>query len=342
MGSLPENFTQITCEQCLQGAGLGFEFTMAFQPIVDLVKGEVFAYEALARGMNGEPAGTVLAQVTNENLYRFDQAARIKAIQLAAELGVQSRLSINFMPNAVYEPKTCIFATLEAAKRYDFPTRNLIFEVTETERVRDVGHLISIVQAYKKLGFQVALDDFGDGYAGLTLLADLQPDIVKLDISLIRDVHKDKVRQAIVRGALAVTAELGTQVIAEGIEQAAELETLQEFRHQPVPGLLLRQAGVSGTARANTENLAAGTYSDRIVLKVRLTRGPHRAVSRFMPCFQFCCVSPRITSKLPDASGIFTGFKPRFARSFRMKVRVVPKLSDAITGRAPSSGSSSL
>jgi len=227
MGKLPDNFEQISCEKCLQGAGLGFEFSMAFQPIVDTAAGEIFAYEALARGMGGESAGSVLSQVTEENLYRFDQAARIKAIQMAAALNMRTKLSINFMPNAVYEPTTCIFATLQAAKRYDFPTKNLIFEVTETERVRDVSHLIDIVTAYKKLGFQVALDDFGDGYAGLSLLADLKPDIVKLDISLIRNIHEDKVRQAIVRGALAVAQELGTQVIAEGIEQAAELETLQ-------------------------------------------------------------------------------------------------------------------
>ena len=229
MDRLPADFSQISCEQCLQGAGLGFEFSMAFQPIVDTQDGEIYAYEALARGVNGEPAGTILNQVTSENLYRFDQAARIKAIQMAAALNMDTKLSINFMPNAVYEPTTCIFATLQAAERYDFPTQNLIFEVTEAERVRDVGHLINIVTAYKKLGFQVALDDFGNGYAGLSLLADLKPDIVKLDISLIRNVHQDRVRQAIVRGALTVAREIGTQVIAEGIEQAAELETLQEF-----------------------------------------------------------------------------------------------------------------
>ena len=229
MGSLPENFTQITCAQCLQGAGLGFEFSMAFQPIVDIEKKSVFAYEALARGMQGESAYSVLSQVTEENLYRFDQAARIKAIQMAAALNMDTKLSINFMPNAVYQPATCIFATLQAAERYDFPTDKLIFEVTETERVRDPGHIKEIVTAYKKLGFQVALDDFGDGYAGLTLLADLQPDIVKLDISLIRDIHNDRVRQAIVRGALALTEELGTLVIAEGIEEKAELDTLRDF-----------------------------------------------------------------------------------------------------------------
>jgi EAL domain-containing protein (putative c-di-GMP-specific phosphodiesterase class I) len=92
-------------------------FTMAFQPIVH-ANGFVWGYEALVRGPTGEGAATVLSQVTDENRYRFDQDCRVKAISLAAQLfpkGGSERLSINFMPNAVYEPSACIQATLEAA-----------------------------------------------------------------------------------------------------------------------------------------------------------------------------------------------------------------------------------
>ena len=78
------------------------DFTMAFQPIVDLVTGEIYAFEALVRPLNGGGAIDVLNQVTDENRYTFDQACRVKAITPASQLGMQSFLSINFLPNAVY------------------------------------------------------------------------------------------------------------------------------------------------------------------------------------------------------------------------------------------------
>ena len=138
--------------------------------------------------MDGEGAGAVMARVRPEQMYRFDQTCRVKAIVTAAKLGMTSRLSINFNPNAVYEPATCIRLTLAAAERSGFAPDRLIFEVTESERIRDTGHLVRIVNDYQRRGFMTAIDDFGAGYAGLNLLAEFQPDIVKLDMALIRGI----------------------------------------------------------------------------------------------------------------------------------------------------------
>jgi EAL domain-containing protein (putative c-di-GMP-specific phosphodiesterase class I) len=117
------------------------EFTMAFQPIVNLEAGDVYAYEALVRPPGGGSAYDVLSRITDENRYAFDQACRVKAITLAARLGMQELLSINFLPNAVYQPAACLAKTFEAAERERFPLHHLIFEVTENEPARDVGHL---------------------------------------------------------------------------------------------------------------------------------------------------------------------------------------------------------
>jgi EAL domain-containing protein (putative c-di-GMP-specific phosphodiesterase class I) len=83
------------CRECLGGAGLHFDFSMAFQPIVSLSRREVFAYEALARGPAGEPASEVFQHVDESTRYRFDQACRVKAIELASRLEVPTYLSIN-------------------------------------------------------------------------------------------------------------------------------------------------------------------------------------------------------------------------------------------------------
>ena len=135
---------------------------MAFQPIVDSVPVRFSLQEALVRGEQ-RTAAEVFAQVNDDNLYRFDQVCRVRAIKLAADLGVSAFLTVNFMPNAVYRPELCIRTALEAAQTFGFPTDRIIFEITEGERVNDLAHLRSIVTDYQQRGFQVAIDDFRRG-----------------------------------------------------------------------------------------------------------------------------------------------------------------------------------
>lgn len=215
------------CGGCGAEHLLDFEVRMAFQPIVDADTREVFAYEALVRGADGEGAGAVIGRVDEAQMYRFDQTCRVKAIETAARLGMQARLSINFIPNAVYHPATCIRLTLEAARRFDFDPAKLIFEATESERVQDSAHVVGIIRDYQQRGFLTAIDDFGSGYAGLTLLAEFQPDIVKLDMGLIRNIDQHRARQAIVAGIVSTCAALGCRVLAEGVETPAEYRHLR-------------------------------------------------------------------------------------------------------------------
>jgi EAL domain-containing protein (putative c-di-GMP-specific phosphodiesterase class I) len=216
------------CTACAVNSALDFEFTMAFQPIVDLEQRTIFAYEALVRGLQNEPAGRILARVNEQNRYRFDQMCRVKAIELANRLDMSAHLSINFMPNAVYRAETCLRTTLQVARRLGFPRERIIFEITEGERIVDHAHLREIVREYKRQGFKTAIDDFGAGYAGLNLLTEFQPDIIKLDMGLIRHIDQDRVRQVIVHGTLHICRELGIQVIAEGVETRAELDFLRD------------------------------------------------------------------------------------------------------------------
>ncbi|WCM91994.1 EAL domain-containing protein [Acidovorax sp. NCPPB 2350] len=217
-----------TCAACRDGQALDFEFTMAFQPIVDLREGgSVFAYEALVRGVDGSSAASVLGRVNDANRYAFDQACRVRAVELAARLGMDCRLSINFLPNAVYQPEACIRATLAAARRCGFPVERIIFEVAESENLHDREHLNRILRAYRRQGFHTAIDDFGAGYAGLGLLADFQPDLLKIDMALVRGIGTDPVRQAIARCVVSMGDALGIAVVAEGVETEAELHPLR-------------------------------------------------------------------------------------------------------------------
>ena len=224
----PSEFAQLDgatsngCGSCSTSERLSFQFDYAYQPIVDVVGRRTYAHEALVRGPAGEGALSVLSQVTEQNRYRFDQACRVKAIKTAAQLGMKEKLSINFLPNAVYKPEVCIRTTLEAARTHSFPLDHIIFEVTEGERVEDGPWLATILREYKRYGFLTAIDDFGAGYAGLTLLADFTPDFIKLDMALVRGVNDSKSRQAIARGMVRVCQEMDVHVIAEGVETAEE------------------------------------------------------------------------------------------------------------------------
>ena len=234
------------CEACGEGAAQPFPFTMAFQPIVSASRRSVFAYEALARGPGGEAAATVLARVTRRNRYAFDQSCRRTAIELAARLGLVERgacLSINFIPGAMYEPENCVRATLAAARRAKLPADRLIFEVTEGEEVLEPSHLAKIFDVYRRHGFRPAIDDFGAGYAGLNLLAEFQPSIIKLDRKLIQDIGSSRPKQSIVRGVLSVCRDLDITPIAEGVETDNEYRTLRDLGIDLFQGYLFARPG---------------------------------------------------------------------------------------------------
>lgn len=220
----------VSCAGCRDGKAFHNPFSMAFQPIVDVERRQVFAHEALVRGPTGEGAGSVLSAVDEGNRYAFDQQCRVKAIELASRLDLtasHARLSINFMPNAVYEPRACIRATLAACKTFDLPAERIIFEFTEGEAL-DVAHLENILKTYREIGFMTAIDDFGAGHSGLNLLAKMQPDIVKIDMDLIRDIDTDRAKQVILKHLVAMLGELKVTVVCEGIETEEELKAVRD------------------------------------------------------------------------------------------------------------------
>lgn len=248
VGFIPLAGTPRDCQDCGKAERVGFQFDYAYQPIVDVSRKSVFAHEALVRGPDGEGAMTVLSQVNENNRYRFDQACRVKAIKGARELGIEECISINFLPNAIYKPELCIRTTLEAARVYGFPLDRIIFEVTEGERIEDGPWFADILREYKRCGFKTAIDDFGAGYAGLKLLADFQPDIIKIDMDLIRNVDRNPPRQAIVRSLVRLCEGMGISIIAEGIETPAERDFLHDAGISLMQGYLFAKPAFRSVA----------------------------------------------------------------------------------------------
>ena len=214
---------------------------MAFQPIVDAGSRDVFAYEALVRGVDGESAADMLSMVDLGNRHDFDQQCRMTAFECAARLGLKdgpAALSINFLPNAVVDVGACTRLAKQAAENLNFAPHRIIFEFTEGERVDDPAHLGKIIAASREAGFRAAIDDFGAGYSGLTLLAQFQPDIVKLDMELVRGIDSDRVSRSIVASIRRMCDELGIVLVAEGIETFGEYAVLRDLGVSLLQGFL--------------------------------------------------------------------------------------------------------
>ena len=208
------------------------DFSMAFQPIVDVRTPRVAGYEALLRGLENQSASSLLGPIPDADRHNMEQACRVVAIRMAARLGLiktGADLSINFNPNHVYKSASCPTRTIEAAREAGIPLNRIILEITEMERMRDPEHLRILMRESRAQGLRIAIDDFGAGFAGLSMLAEFQPDILKIDMMLTRKIQDRRTSRVIVRGILDICADLNIQVIAEGVEEQAQAEILREL-----------------------------------------------------------------------------------------------------------------
>lgn len=214
-------------------------FSFAFQPISDVAARAIVAWEALIRGPWDEPSWQVLNQVAPSRLHVFDQQARARAVSLAARIGLDRPLHLNFLSRGLHSLPDTLQSTLEAANQVHVPLERLVLEVAEADVIDDRARFAGLLNEYRGLGVGLAIDDFGAAYASLSLLADLEPDQVKLDMRLIRGIDRHPPRQALVRAILKACADLHIHVIAEGVETVGEFSWLVGQNIRLVQGYLL-------------------------------------------------------------------------------------------------------
>lgn len=206
-----------------------------FQPIVyaknALVQPDNFGFESLFRLRNQSDdiiAPHLLFQLADDAdmLFQLDLIARRSAVMSASAATLSGKLFINFNPSSIYDPAYCLKATAAFIANLNLKPSDVVFEVTETHRANDVNHLKSILTYYREAGFEVALDDVGAGWSGLSILQQLCPDYIKIDMELIRNIDKDNSKQSIVYHLTQMAKENGISVIAEGIECEQEARWL--------------------------------------------------------------------------------------------------------------------
>lgn len=204
--------------------------TTHFQPIVRTADPtEIYGQECLLRGIDAEdrlvtPGKIFEAARDTGMLFQTDLAARRTAIRQGVRHEVTSNLFVNFTPTSIYDPRFCLRPTIEAIDEAGLRRDRVVFEITETENVRDTNHLKNIVDFYRETGFRVALDDVGSGYSSLNMIHVLRPDFIKLDMQLIRDVHDDPYKATVAGKVLEMAESLGVETIVEGVEHRGELD----------------------------------------------------------------------------------------------------------------------
>jgi blue light- and temperature-responsive anti-repressor len=233
------------------------EFTFAFQPIVDTETGRVFSHEALIRGLNNEPAYQVLRRFAGPGADIFDARCRARAVEVATRIGLDTHLNLNILPSAAMDVVAGLDSTVKAANDLSFPLQRIIVEVTEVSAIADPARFASVLNEYRRVGIQLALDDFGAGYAGLSLLSEFQPDIVKLDMGLVRGIESDGPRQAIVRAIWQVCIDLGIDFLVEGIETIDEFSWFTDLGAHFYQGYLFAKPMFEGMPAVSIPSLVA-------------------------------------------------------------------------------------
>lgn len=205
-----------------------------FQPIVNVGEQSVFGYEALIRGPRetGLESPLTLFRIARELDLEseFEILCRRVSIRAYARMGLEGLLFLNISPCALLNPGFRKGRTLQYLEQYGIDPSRVVIEMTEHEQVNSYEALRLAIQHYRAMGFQVALDDLGSGYSGLRLWTELMPDFIKIDKHFIRDIHQDSIKTNFVNGLVSMAAATHCRVIAEGVEQAAERQTLRRLR----------------------------------------------------------------------------------------------------------------
>ncbi|MCQ8228158.1 diguanylate phosphodiesterase [Pantoea trifolii] len=219
----------------------------AFQPIIDPFARRVTSFEALIRTPNGGSPDEYFSAFGGEAIYHADIQSKRLAFNVASKLGIgEHRLSINLLPMSLVTVPNAVDFLLAEIKASGLVPQQVIVEVTENEIISRSDEFAAEVRKLKAAGISLALDDFGAGFAGLSLLSKFQPDKIKIDREIIRDVHKSGPKQAIMHAIIKCCASLEIAVIAEGVEQAEEWMWLEAAGISQFQGFLFAHPLLNG------------------------------------------------------------------------------------------------
>ncbi len=217
-----------------------------YEPIVEVKTRTVFGYEALARGPRESslysPIDLFSVAEEADLLFQLDCLCRRSGLIGAQGLPDGTKLFLNVRPTAIHDPdfrEQTLRHTLESC---GLAPDDVVLEISEQESIENFEIFREIRDTYRKLGFQIALDDTGSGYASLEAVVELAPDFIKVDRAFVRGVDEDPARQELLNALQKLAERLGSQIIGEGLDTWEELETLARLGIRYGQGWLFGEA----------------------------------------------------------------------------------------------------
>ncbi|WP_229213195.1 MULTISPECIES: GGDEF domain-containing protein [unclassified Duganella] len=208
------------------------QLSALFQPIIHMQSGEIIAYEGLIRGPSDSPlhAPMNLFKVARANglTVEVEHLCRRVVLERFAELGLPGKLFLNVSPECLLQRDARHGETLEYIHQIGINPDRVIIELTENQPTYDYELMRDAVLHYRNMGFQIAIDDLGEGFSSLRLWSELRPEYVKIDMHFIQGINHDPVKLQFVRSIQEIADKSDTLVIAEGIETQAELLVLRD------------------------------------------------------------------------------------------------------------------
>ena len=206
------------------------QFNIVYQPIVSFRSGGILGWEALTRGPRDSYFRNpdIIFSFAEEVglLYPLEKVCRQIAVQQLCELGPEQKLFLNIHPRTISDPNFVRGETLKLIREVGLQPHNIVFEITERHSIKDYSCFNKTLEHYRSQGFLVAVDDAGSGFSCLQSIAEIRPDFIKIDMSLVRGIHGNPVKRALMETFVTFADKIHSFIIAEGIEEEDELNTI--------------------------------------------------------------------------------------------------------------------
>jgi blue light- and temperature-responsive anti-repressor len=219
----------------------------AFQPIVEPSEGKITSLEALIRGNDGGSPEHFFNAIPPEKVYEVDLQTKAYAFALAEKIGIgDHKIAINLLPMSLVNVPNAVEFLLENIVKHHLLPEQVVVEVTENEMISGFNRFNSAIKQLRAAGIGLAIDDFGSGYAGLSLLTRFQPDKIKIDREIVSDIHLSGPKQAIVKSIVSCCTDLEITLVAEGIEKIEEWCWLESAGIRRFQGFLFARPQLNG------------------------------------------------------------------------------------------------
>ncbi|MEB6377672.1 diguanylate phosphodiesterase [Leclercia adecarboxylata] len=233
----------------------------ALQPIVEPTEGKISSLEALIRGNDGGSPERFFNAIDQDKMYEVDLQTKAYAFALAEKIGIgDHKIAINLLPMSLVNVPGAVDYLMDQILAHGLQPEQVVIEVTENEMISGFNQFNSAIKQLRAAGIGLAIDDFGSGYAGLSLLTRFQPDKLKIDREIVSNIHLSGPKQAIVKSIVSCCTDLEIALVAEGIEKIEEWCWLESAGIKRFQGFLFARPKLNGVGEIHWPQFSSAGY----------------------------------------------------------------------------------